>query len=178
MNVDDHVAPAVARIPSVDRLLNHLALRELIAEHGRARVRDALRAYLAATRSQLRAGSVAQVEAKAIAKAIAPGLAQSATPSLRPVVNLTGTVLHTNLGRALLPEEAIAAIAQAARAPCNLEFDLDSGERGERDAHSADISGYPTSWPAREPDCRKLEPPIARICATMPKRYRHAPHSS
>jgi len=145
MSLDHALEPPVTRIPSVDRLLNHVALQELIAVHGRVRVRDVLRAHLAELRLDLRTRSAAEAEPTVIARAISSELVRRAAPSLRPVANLTGTVLHTNLGRALLPDEAIAAIAQAAREPCNLEFDLDAGERGERDAHVeslvADLTG-------------------------------------
>ncbi|MEO7500545.1 MAG: L-seryl-tRNA(Sec) selenium transferase [Casimicrobiaceae bacterium] len=119
----------------MDRLLKDAALQEVTAIHGRVRVREALRAHLAALRSTWRAGGTTPAEPAVIARAVSSALGRNVAHSMRPVANLTGTVLHTNLGRALLPEEAIAAMAQAAREHCNLEFDLDTGARGERDAH-------------------------------------------
>jgi L-seryl-tRNA(Ser) seleniumtransferase len=129
-----HPAQA-ADIPSVDRLLRAPALQELLARHGRTSVTAALRAQLAELRQCAIAGQLEQrsLTDAAVAAALGAQLALAARPALKPVFNLSGTVLHTNLGRALLPPEAARAIAQVVSAPVNLEFDLISGRRGERD---------------------------------------------
>ncbi len=127
---------ALSTIPSVDRLLNAEALQPLLRAHGRRRVTAAIREHLTGLRS---AGSAAlgadATSPDRIASAVGSALATQALPSLRRVANLTGTVLHTNLGRAQLPQAAIDAMSLAAREPCNLEYDLADGLRGERDAH-------------------------------------------
>ncbi|WP_323716470.1 L-seryl-tRNA(Sec) selenium transferase [Paracoccus aminovorans] len=117
-------------LPSVDRLLADAA--PLIAAHGRAVVTDALRAELAEIRTS-RPDPLP--DAPAILAAADARLTRQARSKLRPVLNLTGTVLHTNLGRALLAEAAVEAATAAMRAPAALEYDLDSGGRGERDSH-------------------------------------------
>jgi L-seryl-tRNA(Ser) seleniumtransferase len=94
-----------------------------------------LRALLAEYRAAMQSGTALPPAADAIALGLLNRLEAAAQPSLRRVFNLTGTVLHTNLGRALLPQAAIEAEAAAQSQPSNLEYDLDSGERGERDAH-------------------------------------------
>ena len=127
-------APAAA-IPSVDRLLHARALDPLLARYGRTQVTAGLRSHLSVLRRAARSGALepAALTDETITEAVGTGLAAAAHPALRPVFNLTGTVLHTNLGRALLPEAAVAAVARALTAPVNLEFDLAGGERGERD---------------------------------------------
>ena len=122
-------------IASVDRLLNAAAFAPLLVRHGRTPVTRALRAHLESLRRAALAGHLgrASLAEAVIAAAVEESLAESARPKLKPVFNLTGTVLHTNLGRALLPDEAVRALVQSLTAPVNLEFDLGSGERGERD---------------------------------------------
>ena len=77
--------------------------------------------------------SLAQISHESLAAQTAARLEADARLRLRPVFNLTGTVLHTNLGRALLPDSAVQAVVDALSRPVNLEFDLDTGERGDRD---------------------------------------------
>jgi L-seryl-tRNA(Ser) seleniumtransferase len=125
-------------LPSVDRLLNTDAGRDLVAAHGHAATTTAIRASLDAWRNRIREAKSPPPDPSAILDEAAIALDDAAQPALRPVFNLTGTVLHTNLGRAYLPEEAIDAIADVARSPSNLEYDVDAGRRGDRDSHIED----------------------------------------
>lgn len=125
----------LSALPSVDRLLSHQAGQRLIEASGRTAVTEAIRRVLAAVRAELMADGAAEVTDDRVLDRVAVELRARAQPSLRPVFNLTGTVLHTNLGRAPLPPEAIDAMAAAARSPTNIEFDLDTGKRGSRDDH-------------------------------------------
>jgi L-seryl-tRNA(Ser) seleniumtransferase len=108
----------------------------LIAAHGRGPVLGAVRHELDTLRRELATdGARSPPQPEAILERCRSRLESAARSSLRPVFNLTGTVLHTNLGRAILPEAAIEAVRAVLARPANLEFDLDSGRRGERDAH-------------------------------------------
>jgi L-seryl-tRNA(Ser) seleniumtransferase len=118
------------RLPAVDRVLQQLP--ELIDTHGRQLVTGCVRAELAAAREGLKPG-LPLPDDSALLAAIRRRADDAGRANLRPAINLTGTVLHTNLGRAQLAEEAIALMVDAARAPCALEYDLASGGRGDRD---------------------------------------------
>ena len=120
-------------LPSVDRLLSGVEGQALVARHGRAAVTDALRAALENAREAVRRVGAAP-DGAAIASRAAEALEAGAQSALPPVLNLTGTVLHTNLGRAVLAEVAVEAASAAMRHPAALEFDLSTGRRGERDA--------------------------------------------
>ena len=123
--------PNAEHLPSVDRVLNLPAVAELLPRYGRPAVTQAVREHLQALRQNRRPPDMQQTS---LAQGVATRLTQSHAPRLKTVFNLTGTVLHTNLGRALLPDEAIVAVTSALRAPCNIEYDLKNGALGERDA--------------------------------------------
>jgi L-seryl-tRNA(Ser) seleniumtransferase len=132
----DSLTAQAADIPSVDRLLRHPKLASLAARYGRGRVTAALRSHLKNLRTAALGSALARarLEQDAVATDLEAQLEASAQSRLRPVFNLTGTVLHTNLGRALLPDEAVRAVMAVLTAPVNLEFDLASGTRGDRDS--------------------------------------------
>lgn len=124
-------ATTLRKLPAVDEVLRTPAAARACDTFGRQAVVDAVRRVLAAAR---KAGDAAG-DAAHFAAAACERLNREARPSLRPVFNLTGTVLHTNLGRALLAEQAVAAAVAAMRTAVTLEFDVDGGHRGERDDH-------------------------------------------
>jgi L-seryl-tRNA(Ser) seleniumtransferase len=126
------------RVPSVDEVLRDPRVRALEGEHGPERLRHHLRVLLEEVRGRAARGDAAGVEA------LLPGLAdelqrrveRAAGASLVRVINATGVVVHTNLGRAPLPPEAAARVAEIASGYSNLEFDLDEGGRGRREVHA------------------------------------------
>ncbi|MDR0808684.1 MAG: L-seryl-tRNA(Sec) selenium transferase [Gemmobacter sp.] len=122
-------------LPSVEQCLLTPEVRALLAEHGRTAVVAALRARLDAARAAIRGGADGVAEAARLVPALATDLAEASRSTLFPVLNLTGTVLHTNLGRAILAPEAIRAAVIAMANPLALEFDLGGGGRGQRDEH-------------------------------------------
>ncbi|MEJ5028565.1 L-seryl-tRNA(Sec) selenium transferase [Comamonas sp. MYb69] len=125
---------APTHLPSVDKLLQHPRTAALLDSYGKAQCTQAIRAALGEARSRWLAEAGSNAEgADALLDAAEQKLQQLFAPRLKAVYNLTGTVLHTNLGRALLPQEAIDAVVQALATPSNLEYDLADGGRGDRD---------------------------------------------
>ncbi len=131
--------PDAARraLPSVDRLLQQPRVLELITQHGRPLVVETIRSVIDAQRAAMAQNAEPADEATLVERC-AEHLAAAMRPSMRPVFNLTGTVLHTNLGRALVGKIAAEAAMQAMTRAVNLEFDVDGGARGERDSHVED----------------------------------------
>jgi len=122
-------------LPSVDRLLAHPALGEVIAENGRELAVAATRSALAGARTRIREGAAAPALAELAADA-ARRLAELTHGTLYPVINATGVIIHTNLGRAPLSAAAQAAMIAVASGYSNLEYDLAAGERGSRYLHA------------------------------------------
>jgi len=123
-------------LPSVDRLLRGAAGVALLAEHGHTLVAGEARALLDGLRVQALAGTLAAaaVHGDALGAALAAAVAARLAPRMRAVLNLTGTVIHTNLGRSLLAEPALEHLLAMMAGPNNLEYDLVTGARGDRDS--------------------------------------------
>ena len=132
-------------IPSVDDLLGRAQLVALAERAGRGVVTQAARNVLADLRAKLRSGAngsgsaEAALRIEAIEARVAADVEALLAPSLRRVINATGVILHTNLGRAPLAATAIAQIAETATRYSNLEYDIEKGARGKRDVHTAKL---------------------------------------
>ncbi len=121
------------QLPSVDALLRSCDAE--IATWGHSRVTTTLRGLLAELRGAIAGGAAPDLADDALRGLLRARLEAGESAALAPLLNLTGTVLHTNLGRAPLPPEALAAVVAVSTGASNLEYDLDSGGRGERETH-------------------------------------------
>jgi L-seryl-tRNA(Ser) seleniumtransferase len=135
----DERGTALRQLPSVDEIVTSPRLQMLARRLDHAFLVDAARAVLARTRDALRTNHSAppSFTLDSLLDAVAAELDQLLVPSLRPVINATGVILHTNLGRAPLPPTALERIQATAGGYTNLEYDLASGTRGRRDVHTA-----------------------------------------
>jgi L-seryl-tRNA(Ser) seleniumtransferase len=122
------------KLPKVDHLLDDPACRSWIPAHGREAVVDAVREALRSARAAIARGEPCP-PSDVILASVAQRLADEGKPSLRPVINASGVIIHTNLGRAPLSDETIVAMTQVAKGYSNLEFNLATGERGSRYEH-------------------------------------------
>ncbi len=129
---------AFRALPAVDELAQNQTLRAYERTVGRAFVLDAIRAQLDAARADIRAGQAAPPPAQLV-NAIAERIERALQPTFTRVVNATGVILHTNLGRAPLSFDALQALYAAAAGYSNLEYDLDAGARGSRYDHAQDL---------------------------------------
>ena len=124
------------KIPKVDDLLRNPALSESLAQYGDHAVTDAIRSELDDLRRKILSGEITAVpEQDALCRQIILRAQRACLPSFRRVINGTGILLHTNLGRACLSEAAAKAVYEASKAYSNLEYDLEQGKRGSRYSH-------------------------------------------
>lgn len=128
-----------SQLPAIDRLLRDSAFHSLRDIHGHTQLVELLRQMLEEAREMIRDAQALPVWSENWAQEAKARLEKESQRALRPVFNLTGTVLHTNLGRAIQAQEAIDAVADAMRSPVTLEYDLDDAGRGHRDRALADL---------------------------------------
>jgi L-seryl-tRNA(Ser) seleniumtransferase len=145
------------RLPQVGELVESCLLIESVRGYRRELVVDAARAHVSEMREEIAAGThtVASLdeEVRTLPHAIAAEIAAGLRPTLRLVINATGVILHTNIGRASLSEAALARVVEVAKGYCNLELDLGSGERSRRDDHIEDILLRLIALLIGEPEC-------------------------
>lgn len=127
--------PLLASLPAVDELLKSNAGARWLAQYPRTLVLKAIRDVLASRRAKILEGTATDLAIDGLTAAVSLSLEQLSTFSLRPVVNATGIVVHTNLGRAILSDAMLANVVTVGRGYSTLEYDLSKGRRGKRHAH-------------------------------------------
>jgi len=138
--VTQGLAARLRTLPSVDELLKEPAVAALIEKAGREIATHSARNVLEELRAELKSAPTSGlIGIDAVSSRVASEMKAALAPSLRAVINATGVVLHTNLGRAPLSSQATAAISETAARYSNLEYDIELGERGKRDAHTAEL---------------------------------------
>ena len=140
-NINPSDVALLRQIPAVDELLGRPALRELEARVGRRLLVDSTRKVLQGLRARITRGELKSLSVQSLERDILAATEDEAALSLRPVINATGVILHTNLGRAPLAAEAIRHVAEIAGQYSNLEYDLARGSRGKRDDHTDRLFG-------------------------------------
>ena len=150
------------KLPSVAEVLAQGEVMRLVEQYSQPRVTESVRTVLAGLRERVRTGELGEAgvteAVRGIFGLVERGLSTRMKPRLRRVVNATGVILQTNLGRAPLSQAAIEHIADVARGYCNLEFDLDSGVRSRRDALVEQLILDVVGLPGHEPQTTAGEP--------------------
>ena len=129
----DQTANLLRELPSIDRLLKHKRCEILLSRYNRDYVIEHCRAVLDQLRADIKRGRASVIDEAAVIERLESIIGSESQPGHIRVVNATGTILHTNLGRALLSRAAIEAMIAVADQPINLEYDLDAGRRGKRE---------------------------------------------
>jgi L-seryl-tRNA(Ser) seleniumtransferase len=138
MGLERRMQDELRRLPSVDVLLHAPSMEAAGEAEGHSLAVDAIRAVLDEAREAILAGEACPRQEVLVQRAVSR-THSLARPTLRPAINATGTVLHTNLGRAPLSEAALQAMVAVGRAYSNLEYDLEAGQRGSRYVHASDL---------------------------------------
>ncbi|HBE9180631.1 TPA: L-seryl-tRNA(Sec) selenium transferase [Serratia fonticola] len=128
-----------SQLPAIDRLLRDPAVEPAVAKHGQTLISELLRQMQAQAREAIKTQQQLPAWCQDWPQALQARLEQQQRPALQPVFNLSGTVLHTNLGRALLAQPAVDAVVSAMSSAVTLEYDLDGAGRGHRDRAIADL---------------------------------------
>ncbi len=138
-SANNAVREALRNLPAVDHLLKRPAIIDLLADYPRGEVVRVIRAVLERVRKSLLEGAPEALDTPSLALEVRQRLYERSRPNLRRVINATGIVLHTGLGRAPLAKVAVEAVAEVAAGYCNLELNLADGRRGDRHDHLREL---------------------------------------